>query len=186
MSSDEKNWYAIYTKSRHEKRVEEHLQEKGYETFLPLVLKKNQWSDRVKTVEVPLIKSYVFVKVESKNLIYVLQTQGVVRIIKIGAHYTKIPEYQIEALRTVLEERMAVTPEDYFSPGEKVIVVDGPLKDKIGRVIDVSGKSKLLLSIDAINFAFSTPIYMQDVKKSNKILKGKKIDEYSILQHINS
>jgi transcription antitermination factor NusG len=165
MTTDGKYWFAVYTKSRHEKCVESKLIQKDFITFLPLVTEKKRWTDRIQKVDVPLIKSYLFVKTEPKNLLYVLQTHGVVKIIKIGHDYTRVPEYQIEALQAVLAERLAITPEDYFKTGEKVKVLYGPLKDKIGTVKSVKGSNKLFLKIDAINYAFSTPIEMENVKK---------------------
>ena len=158
-------WFAAYTKSRHEKVVEERLEQKGIETYLPIIVKKNQWKDRVKEVEIPLIKSYIFVYVKPKELLYVLQTNGVVNIVRIGEKYTCVPDYQIEALRKALEERLTLTPEKYYSKGEKVRVLTGPLQGRIGSIKEFSGTTKLILSIDAINFAFSTPIDPQNIEK---------------------
>ena len=58
-----KKWYAIYVKSRHEKVIFSELQKKGIESSLPLMTTIRQWSDRKKKVEVPLFRSYLFVKI---------------------------------------------------------------------------------------------------------------------------
>lgn len=165
MANEEKCWFAVYTKSRHEKAVNERLVAKGFTTFLPLITEKKQWSDRIKKVEVPLIKSYIFVKVVPCKLLWVMQTDGVVCIVKIGDKYTKVPDYQIDALRIVLENKLALKPADYYKKGEKVKVKIGLLKDKVGKIEYIKGENKLILSIDAINYAFSTPISMEDVEK---------------------
>ena len=151
-------WYAAYPKARHEKSVADSLKQQNFTTFLPLIHVKKQWTDRKKDIETPLIKSYIFVKVSPNDLLYVMQTYGVCRIVKIGEKYTKIPEYQITALKKAMEERINLTPEKYFNKGELVQVLFGPLKGKMGRILNIQGKSKLFLNIDAINFAFSTPI----------------------------
>ncbi len=57
-----KHWYAIYTKPRWEKKVHHLLSEKGLEAYCPLNKVTRKWSDRMKTVEEPLFKSYVFVQ----------------------------------------------------------------------------------------------------------------------------
>ena len=116
-------------------------------------------------METPLIKSYIFVKIESKNLLYVLQTYGIVNIVRIGEKYTVIPDYQIETLKEALEKRLTLTPEKYFAKGEKVKVLSGPLRGKIGQIKEISGHSKLILIIDAINYAFSTPVNPGNVEK---------------------
>ena len=59
-------WYAIFTKSRSEKKVYERLLDADIEAFLPIVKTVRQWSDRKKTVYLPLIPSYVFVKMDEK------------------------------------------------------------------------------------------------------------------------
>ena len=62
-------WYAVHTRSRHEKLVAERLQERGMTAFLPLVKETHRWSDRKKTVELPLFSCYIFVRMAeaSKN-----------------------------------------------------------------------------------------------------------------------
>ena len=56
-------WYAIYTRPRWEKKVNSLLINKGVESYCPLNRVRRKWSDRIKTIEEPLFKSYVFVKI---------------------------------------------------------------------------------------------------------------------------
>jgi transcription antitermination factor NusG len=72
-------WYALYTEPRHEKKVADRLLKLGVEVYCPLVTQIKQWSDRKKKVEVPLLPSYVFVKLEESNRDIVFQVSGVVR-----------------------------------------------------------------------------------------------------------
>ena len=67
-----KKWIAVYTKPRHEKTVALELGKKGIESYLPLLKERRKWSDRKKWVEFPLFRSYVFVKIELKNVISLL------------------------------------------------------------------------------------------------------------------
>ena len=78
ISADAPSWYAVRTSSRAEKRIVCRLKEKGIEAYVPLRVEKKKWSDRIKTVETPLITCYVFVRVASGRMIDVLRTQGVV------------------------------------------------------------------------------------------------------------
>ena len=180
MENEQSFWFAAYTKSRHEKCVERRLIDQGVTTFLPLINQTKQWSDRKKKIETPLIRSYIFLKVEPRNILYVLQTHGVINIVKIGGQYTKIPDYQIEALKTVLDKKLNLSPVDYFKTGEYVKVSCGPLKDKIGKISQIRGKYRLILSIDAISYAFSTPISPDMVIKV-KIVNEGKANEYSTI-----
>jgi len=75
---DPAKWYAVYTKSRTEKKLTGRLNEKGIESYLPLRKTLKQWSDRKKIVEEPLISSYVFVNIQNSRYYDVLNTQGAV------------------------------------------------------------------------------------------------------------
>ena len=61
MSTNEKKWYALYTRYRHEKRVESQLLQKGIETYLPMRKILRKWSDRKKWITEPLFNCYVFI-----------------------------------------------------------------------------------------------------------------------------
>jgi len=74
-------WLAIYTKPRWEKKVNQLLKDKGIECYCPLNKVHRKWSDRIKTVEEPLFKSYVFVKVEDADRTKVRLTNGGVNFV---------------------------------------------------------------------------------------------------------
>jgi transcription antitermination factor NusG len=77
MSDSNKKWYVLYTKPRWEKKVDKALLQKGIESYCPLNRVKRKWSDRIKTIEEPLFKSYVFVRVEEKDKTEVRYVDGV-------------------------------------------------------------------------------------------------------------
>ena len=104
LKKPEERWYAIYTKSRNEKKVALNLQEKGIEVYLPLLKTLKQWSDRKKWVEEPLFRSYLFVRILDKNYLEVLQTDGVVRFITFRQERVPVPDQQIEAVKAYLNE----------------------------------------------------------------------------------
>ncbi len=99
-----KKWYAIYTKSRNEKKLATNLKARGIEVYLPLLKTLKQWSDRKKWVEIPLFRSYLFVHILDKEYLDVLQTDGVVRFITFRKERIPIPESQILAVKSYLEE----------------------------------------------------------------------------------
>ena len=79
--SGEKKWYAVYTKPRWEKKVFERLQNEQMEAYCPQNRVRKQWSDRIKWVEEPLFKSYVFVKVAEEEMTRVRMVNGVVNFV---------------------------------------------------------------------------------------------------------
>ena len=79
--SNEKRWYALYTKPRWEKKIHKSLQNKGIESYCPLNKVRRQWSDRIKVIEEPLFKSYIFVRVEEAMKTEVRYVDGVLNYV---------------------------------------------------------------------------------------------------------
>jgi transcription antitermination factor NusG len=149
--SKQKQWFALYTKSRAEKRVYNWLQEKGIETYLPLEKKLKQWSDRKKWVEEPLIRSYIFVHVQRKDLLFAVQTPGVVWAVKFRGQPEAIPEAQINAIKLLLNaDAPFEVSVEHFAKGEKVEVSRGKLKGLRGELIEHVNQKKVLIRLETI------------------------------------
>ncbi len=146
---EQKKWYALYTRSRAEKRVFESLTEQGFEAYLPLIKTLRQWSDRKKMVTLPLIPSYVFVRIHHKNYRKVLEVDGAVAFIKFEREMISIPDAQIQAMRTMVEKGMDIqATTDHITKGDEVRIGSGPLRGTQGEVIEVAGKQKFVLRVD--------------------------------------
>ncbi|PLX13976.1 MAG: antitermination protein NusG [Marinilabiliales bacterium] len=147
-----KKWFALYTKSRNEKKVHQALVDKGVECYLPLEKKLKMWSDRKKWVEEPFIRSYIFVYVEEGNLQQALNTPGVVTVIRFGGKPASIREEHIKIIESLLasEEEYELSAES-FEPGEKVEVARGSLKGLLGELVHHLNKYKVLIRIESIN-----------------------------------
>lgn len=144
MIDSTKRWYAVYTKSRFEKKVAEELEKKKVEHYLPLQKSLKQWSDRKKYVDEPLFKSYIFVRVSNQDYLEVLTTNGVVCYVTIGKEKIAIPDYQIEAVRTYLGEQTIDKTIDYFEEGNEVEVAYGSLMGLRGQLVDAKDSRKLI------------------------------------------
>ena len=155
---DSKKWLAVYTKPRHEKAVEKEFQKKGIEVYLPLLKERRKWSDRKKWVEFPLFRSYVFVQTKIKNTLFVLQTPGVVKIIKFGDEVAVVRNESIEAIKLMIEGGYNPEPLNYFIQGDPVEVNDGPLKGLVGEVIRLDKNDRLVVRVDAIQHSVSIQI----------------------------
>jgi transcriptional antiterminator RfaH len=151
MEKEKLQWYAAYTNSRAEKKVLKELQKQGIDAYLPLQKKLRQWSDRRKWVEEPLIRCYIFVRIDINNYYQVLNTHGVVRYITFEGKAVPIPENQIEVLRKLVanEADVEVTTEN-FTAGDKVKVVSGPMHGLEGELVDFRGNRRVMIRIDHI------------------------------------
>ena len=147
-------WFAVYTKSRAEKKLHAELIKKGIETYLPLLKIKRQWCDRVKIVEEPLLPGYIFVRVSNKEYFEVIVTPGAIRYVCFEGKATPIPECQIEDLKVFLEcggQDLEVTTER-IRKGDIIRVVNGPLRNVSGEVVEIRGKRRILLRFDSLGY----------------------------------
>jgi transcription antitermination factor NusG len=163
------NWFALYTRPRHEKKVYELLIEKGVDAFLPTVEKVRQWKDRRKKVEMPLFNSYVFVRIDLKDRYYSLQTHGVVRLVAFGGKPAMIPNWQIEQLQQVIKHPETLELENYLREGDWVEVTAGPFSGVKGRLKEVRGQTRLVINIDGIYQSASFVIEKDLVEKIDKV-----------------
>ena len=162
-----KQWIAVYTKPRHEKTVNRNFKKKNIDSYLPLIRQKHRWSDRMKWVETPIFKSYIFAHIDIKNYIDVLETRGVHHIIKFQNKITVIPDDQINNLKKMIEGGFDPFPSDYFTIGDKVEVVGGPLRGINGIVARNDTLGKLIIKIDAIQHAVAVQIESKYLKSIN-------------------
>jgi len=153
-----KKWIAVYTKPRHEKSVEKELKNKGYEVYLPMLKERRKWSDRKKWVSFPLFRSYIFVKIEIKNSLFILKTPGVVKIVKFLGKISIIPFESIRSIKLMIEGGYSPEATDYFIKGNPVEIKDGPLKGITGEVISINKNNHLVIRVDAIQHSISIKI----------------------------
>jgi transcription antitermination factor NusG len=169
-----KNWIVVRSKPRSEKIAYAQLKEKGIEAYLPLLKERRKWSDRKKWVEFPLFSSYLFAKIEIKNSIFILQTNGVSSLVKFGEEIAIAQDEVINAIRLAIDGGYQLRPAEYFIAGNAVEVIEGPMRGVKGIVVQLKGKDRLVIKIDAIQQALSIDIdtrFIKNIKrKSDPIL----------------
>ncbi len=150
---DKKKWWVLYTKPRWEKKVHLFLTEKGLESYCPLNRVRKKWSDRVKTVEEPLFKSYVFVRVMEEEHTKVRMTNGVVNFVYWLGKPAVVKDKEIEIIRKFLNEYENVMVEPLkLQPETKVRVQRGIFMDKEAIVKRVLG-NKVQVAIESIGYS---------------------------------
>ena len=145
-------WYAIYTRPRWEKKVNSLLVQKGIESYCPLNKVRRKWSDRIKIVEEPLFKSYVFVKIDDNGRTNVRMTNGVVNFVYWNGKPAVIREKEIQTIRRFLNdyEQVEVLRMD-FDVEERVKVIAGPMMDQEGKVLELKNKTAKVC-IDSLGY----------------------------------
>ena len=145
-------WLAIYTRPRWEKKVNQLLTEKGVESYCPLNKVRRKWSDRVKLVEEPLFKSYVFVKVSDEERTTVRMTRGTINFVYWEGKPAVIKEKEIIAIKRFLNEYENVeVQQSDLKVNQRVRITNGTLMDHEGKVLDVRHKTAKV-AIDSLGY----------------------------------
>jgi len=161
-----KDWYAVYTKSRHEKVVAEELWHKEIEVFLPLRSVISRWKDRRKEVQFPLFPGYLFVNVPIRERrLDILKVPSVVRIVGYENKPIPIPGDQISAVRTLVFSKLPYDPFPAIVVGNRVRVKRGPLRGLDGVLVEKKTNYRFVISIDLIQQAVACEIDAADVEK---------------------
>lgn len=154
---EESNWYAIYTKSRHEKWVAGQLQQQNVDTFLPLLEQIHRWSDRRSKVEVPMFSCYAFVRIvqTAEERLRILRTPGVFGFVGSEREGTAIPHEQIENLRTALREKIPCAVHPFIRTGQRVRIRGGSLNGVEGILVRQGGEQSVVISVELLRRSVS-------------------------------
>ncbi len=142
-------WYALYTEPRHEKKVAARLQELGIEVYCPLIIQVRQWSDRKKKVEVPLLPSYVFVKLDSNARERVFQVSGVVRYLYWLGQPAVIREEEILLMQNWLQGTITSFEIKDIQPGDTYEISSGPFVGQQG-IVERVNNNKITLVLEQL------------------------------------
>jgi transcription antitermination factor NusG len=141
------DWYALAVKPRHDKAVTRILENKGYETFLPLYKKRHRYATRCKESELPLFPGYVFCRFDITARLPILTTPGITNILGAGKMPIAVDEREISSLQSAIHAQFSVAPFPYLETGQKVRIIDGSLAGVEGIVMSSKAPLRLVLSI---------------------------------------
>ena len=156
---DEPRWYAVHTRSHHERTVQKELGAQNFEVYLPEYRTMSRRKDRKKEIRRPLFPGYVFVntKLSGGRRIAVLQTKGVVRIIGTGFKPVPVPDHELESVRILLSNSDDAGPCPVAEKGQLVQVMEGPLRGVIG-MVQAAKKRKIIVSVELVGRAVSATL----------------------------
>jgi len=160
------NWYAVYIKSRAEKKTQQELQGKNIETFLPLQRKLRQWSDRKKWIEMPLIPGYIFVRISRFEYDKVLQSNYITNFVRFEGTAAIIPQDQIEYLKLMLKQNLheIEISQGILEPGQIVDVIAGTLTGLQGKLIRINNRNKVAVELEHLGYNVLVEISADDLR----------------------
>ena len=158
------SWFALHVRSRFEKYVETHLQQKGFDVFCPTYVATRKWSDRTKTISVPLFPNYVFCRFDLNCRLPILVTPGVNSIVGCGKAPQSVDEQEIQDIQRITEAGVTTQPWPFLSVGERVRIDSGPLQGLTGIVLREKGHNHLVISVSLLMRSVSVEIDQYSVQ----------------------
>lgn len=158
--TDEPQWFAVHTRSRHEKLVVKQLEQRGIEAFLPLISEVHRWGDRRKVVQLPLFSCYAFVHMQLEPELWyqVMQSNGVLSFVGVRGQGIPIPERQIESLRALLSSEVPYELCPFLKVGQRVRIRGGALDGIEGLLTARNGDRTLVISVEPIQRSIAVRI----------------------------
>ena len=166
---DMKNWYVVYVNVRHEKKVVQKLLLNNIEAYSPTVKRLQQWSDRKKWVEFPMISGYVFVKIDISEREKVLVHPAILGFIKFSSKEAIIKETEIDILKSVELTGFDVTQQvGDFNLNDDVEIIQGHLKGLIGTIVRIQNEEYMQIELKSIkqSIKVKVPKHILKLKQS--------------------
>ena len=161
---DDKQWFAVYTNSRHEKCVAKHFAERQIESLLLLYQKLHHWTKRSSVrLDLPLFPNYVFVHIAPQERTSVLAVPGVLGMVGRGHIPSALPDAEIESLRSGLEQRR-LEPHPYLVVGERVRIKAGSMEGMEGILLRKKNELRVVLTLDLIKRSVAVEVDALDVE----------------------
>ena len=160
-------WYAIRVRSNFERTASAAMRSRGYEEYLPTYLKRSSWSDRVKTIDVPIFPGYLFCRLDISRRLPVLQSPGVIDIIRFGQDFLPVPEHEIAALQQLLTSGSTVFPWPYLTIGQRVRIEHGSMDGLEGILVRVRNQFRLVVSVQLLMRSVSVEVERDWIRPLN-------------------
>jgi transcription antitermination factor NusG len=151
-------WFALRVKPRFEKNVATIARSKGYEEFLPLHQCRRRWSDRFKSVDLPLFPGYVFCQLNPDFRLPLLTIPGALHFIGIGRTPAPIDDEEIASLQAAMRSGLRAEPWPFLDVGQRVRLEEGPLAGLEGLLIEVRKKQRLIVSVTLLQRSVAVEI----------------------------
>ncbi|QZE12724.1 UpxY family transcription antiterminator [Halosquirtibacter laminarini] len=166
-----KKWYAVYVRSRSEKKVGEALTSMGIENYIPLRKEWRQWSDRKKIVEVPVLCGYIFVKADLKERLEVLKCNNIVAFVRHNGKDAEIRSRDIDALKCFLEQTGVSVEQtsERIMLGSTVEVLEGPFVGYIGEMVRHNGKHKVIVRLEALQSNILVEVELEHIIEAQSV-----------------
>jgi transcription antitermination factor NusG len=151
-------WFALRVKSRSEKVVAMMAQNKGFEEFVPLYQSRRRWSDRLKSLELPLFPGYIFCRLDPRHRLPLLTIPSVLHFVGIGKIPVPIEDAEVAAIQKAVRSGLLTEPWPFLELGQRVRLEDGPLAGLEGILIGPAKQQRVIVSVTLLKRSVAVAI----------------------------
>jgi transcription antitermination factor NusG len=151
-------WFAVRVRANFEKTVAMALRGKGYEEFLPLYQMRRRWSDRYRTLELPLFPGYLFCRIDMGHRLPLLVTPGLLGIVSFGGIPLPVDDAELAAVQSIVRSSLPAEPWTALSVGTRVRIQAGPLSGVEGVLQQFDGSCRILVSVTLLQRSVSVKV----------------------------
>lgn len=159
-------WFAIQVVPRYEVKVSSLLGFKGYQCYVPIYMARRKWSDRIKTLKLPLFPGYIFCRFQDVPSGRIVDTPRVIRIVSFGGKPSTIRDDEIETIQRVADTGTDPQPWPYLKVGQRVQINSGPLAGIAGILTRIKNHHRLVISLEAVMKSISVEVGASDIYKT--------------------
>ncbi len=152
------HWFALTVKPHHERAVEAQLNAKSLETYVPFYRSKRRWSDRVKTIELPLFSGYAFCRFRFEDRLKVLSIPSVTSMVGFGGTPCPIPDKEIELVALIVNSGLPITPWPFLRIGDRVRICQGSLSGLEGILAKEKAQFRVVVNVEMLQRAVAVEI----------------------------
>ena len=154
---EERKWYVAYVRLFHERKTAEKLAAMGIESFVPVREEIHQWSQRKKKVMRVLIPQMIFIHATPKERLEALTLASISHYMVLRGEHTPavIPDRQMQQFMFMVDysEESIEMYNSPLQPGQSIKVIKGPLAGMEGELMEIEGKSKVIVRLDLLGCA---------------------------------
>jgi len=155
---DAGRWYAIQTRSQHERVVAQAIADKGYEKFVPMFRRRRRLRGTIREVDEPLFPGYVFGRFDVNHRLPILVTPGVRAIVGCGKTPLPVEDSEIEALQAVAIAGVGARPWPFLKVGQWVRINHGAMQDVEGILVATKTQHRLVVSVSLLQRSVAVDI----------------------------
>lgn len=174
------SWFAVQVRARRELGISEQLCSLGYEWFLPLYSCKKRWSDRIKTVQLPLFPGYIFCRFDPLNRLPILKIPGVIQVVGFNRQPVPVDQDEIRAIQVLVASGLPHRPWPYLKVGDRVRIETGPLRGLEGLLTEFQGNRQLVLCVTLLQRSVAVKIDSTSVTLLRPATETREIERRAI------